>query len=307
MRNTLKIFLLQHSWQLRKSAHTTISSANYQIPVINGYGLDHLHEGQIDLRATLEKVLAFKTGAVIDVGANIGELLAILIQVDREVTYVGIEPNLQAAYYLEHFIQANGLPHHFVLATALGASQTVAAFSYNGDMDVSGTIPSGHRPAGMYKHHKKVLVERGDDLLKSVELDAISLIKIDAEGSEVDVLNGLQATIDAYRPFLILEVNPYGHFESGDLNTEYYGEVSVEERKSIVMIRKRFNADLDAFMDHHAYSAMKMLKSGVLEPVTSVDQESTYTDFHSVNFLAAPCEIMADFTAKHIVHTQATE
>ncbi|NQV82609.1 MAG: FkbM family methyltransferase [Rhodospirillales bacterium] len=283
-----------------------ISAVDYEVPVIHGYGLDHLEGCQTDLRAALEKVLAFRTGAVIDVGANIGELLAILLQVDRDVTYIGIEPNLQAAYYLEHFIQANGLPHHFVLATALGAAQTVAEFSYNDDMDVSGTIAEGYRPVGMYKRHKKVLVERGDDLLKSVGLDAISLIKIDAEGCEVEVLNGLQATIDAYRPFLILEVTPYGHFESGDLNQEYFGEVSAEERRSIVITRKKFNADLDAFMAHHGYAAMKMLKSGDLEPVTSVDQVST-TDFFSLNYLAVPRESLADFTAKYMVHPQAAE
>jgi hypothetical protein len=188
----------------------------------------------------------------------------------------------------------------------LGAAPSIAEFSYNDDMDVSGTIVSGYRPAGMYRRHKKVLVERGDDLLKSVELDAISLIKIDAEGAEVEVLKGLQATIDAYRPFLILEVTPYGHFESGDLDPEYFGKVSVEERKSIVAARKQFNADLDAFMDNHAYSAMKMLNSGALEPVTSVNQESA-TDFKSLNYLAVPRESMADFTEKNMVHSQAAE
>ncbi len=267
MQNALKSFLLRHSWRVRRNAHTSISSADYEIPVIQGFGLDHLEGGQADLCAALEKVLASRTGAVIDVGANIGELLASLVKIDRKVTYIGIEPNVQAAYYLEHFIQANGLRNHYVLATALGATQSVVEFSYNDEMDVSGTIVSGYRPKNMYKSHKKVLVECGDDLIKNIELDAISLIKIDAEGAEVEVLKGLQATIDAFRPFLILEVTPFGHFESGELNQEYFGEVSAEERKSIVTTRKQLIADLDAFLDRNAYSAMKMHKSRDLEPV----------------------------------------
>lgn len=67
----------------------------------------------------------------------------------------------------------------------------------------------GFRDDSFYKWSKPILAMPGDDL----SIDDISVIKIDVEGSELEVLQGLIETIDKFSPFILFEVlslyNPY--------------------------------------------------------------------------------------------------
>ena len=53
-----------------------------------------------------------------------------------------------------------------------------------------------------------VAVVRGDDALASLEVGRVGVIKIDVEGSELDVLRGLAGTLAEYRPSVLCEILP---------------------------------------------------------------------------------------------------
>jgi hypothetical protein len=42
--------------------------------------------------------------------------------------------------------------------------------------------------------------------LRELKLNKIDLVKIDAEGAEVEILEGMKETIERYKPILIVEV-----------------------------------------------------------------------------------------------------
>jgi hypothetical protein len=54
------------------------------------------------------------------------------------------------------------------------------------------------------------MVSAGDDIIASLQIQNIAVIKIDVEGAEMDVLNGLRGTLGKVRPFLICEILPLG-------------------------------------------------------------------------------------------------
>jgi FkbM family methyltransferase len=45
--------------------------------------------------------------------------------------------------------------------------------------------------------------------IDSLELEQVDFVKIDAEGSEVDILEGMRSTLQRCKPLVLLEFNPY--------------------------------------------------------------------------------------------------
>jgi FkbM family methyltransferase len=296
------VFLLRNAWQLSKSTNIAVriqgdDEASLVIPLVGRLGFQLLDPVDSDLLETLKKVLQHRRGPVVDVGANIGLLLRGLAQIDREIPYVAFEPSVTCCHYLEAFIRSNGLTRHVVFPVALGCEGGVVTFQFNEEADVSGTITRGFRPQAMYRHRKPVILESGDAILSEVfrdSCDRIALVKMDVEGAESLVLNGLTQTIATHRPFIILEIAPYQHFIDGTLNKAYFGEVTQSEAERIARWRQERIRDIDSFLEDRRYACLKILKNGDLRRVSSVDQGSQ-KDFKELNYLAVPHEEFARF------------
>ena len=134
---------------------------------------------------------------VLDVGANVGNhaLYFALFMGARSLTLV--EPFAEAADHLLANFALNGpeLRHFALHRLALGAARSTAAL-----------IPPSEFNIGLTRVDEgsggTVPVIPGDDL----RLERVDLIKIDVEGGEIGVLQGLRATLAAHRPALYVEV-----------------------------------------------------------------------------------------------------
>lgn len=72
------------------------------------------------------------------------------------------------------------------------------------------------RTTGVYDDRRKEVIVPGrkiDDLLREMGILGVELIKIDAEASELHVLNGMVQTIETYRPNIIMEVGDSNSIE----------------------------------------------------------------------------------------------
>jgi len=65
---------------------------------------------------------------------------------------------------------------------------------------------------GDFKPDRHIQVKAGkvDDLIDELKCDGVNLIKVDAESSEMHVLNGLVKTLNTYKPPVIIEVGDFG-------------------------------------------------------------------------------------------------
>lgn len=136
-----------------------------------------------------------------DVGANIGTHTCIVGQVAG--TTVAFEPHPGNFRSLVENIDRNGLDtisKEVVLADSTGT----AAFTIDDSSPGVGTHSIGDAANG---RTVRVPAYRGDDLIETDDLPAPDVVKIDVEGAERKVLDGLTDTIDECK-YVYVEVHP---------------------------------------------------------------------------------------------------
>lgn len=162
------------------------------------------------LDGLLKMILDYKPGTLIDVGANIGQTLVKLLSIDSTRHYIGFEANLACAFTVEQFIAANALNHCRVVPLGLSSRPgSLELLMRTEEATASASLVKGFRPEGFYSVRKSVYVITGDSFIESLGVPAISLIKIDVEGAELEVIEGLRGSMRKYKPFIMFEVLPH--------------------------------------------------------------------------------------------------
>jgi FkbM family methyltransferase len=145
-------------------------------------------------------------GIVIDVGANIGfYTLTAAIDVGIAGRVVAFEPNAGAAARLRENIAINRLTNVTVAQSAVGARDGTITFHLATDSEASSVYAGGDDVATTVT----VPIVSLDRYLAAAGIGHVDVLKIDAEGAELDVLGGARELLsqpDA--PSIIVEANP---------------------------------------------------------------------------------------------------
>lgn len=146
-------------------------------------------------------------GAVaLDVGANVGTHAAFLSRYCGHVH--AIEPYEPALVRLRRFIADNGITNIAVHPVGLGNQATNLVFfeppeSENGIGGFVDSTADRHTRVSQ----RTLPIVRGDRLVADGGMERVDLIKIDVEGFEKLVLEGLHDTTAKFRPFVVFELN----------------------------------------------------------------------------------------------------
>jgi FkbM family methyltransferase len=152
---------------------------------------------------------SLRGGTVVDVGANVG---FIAIRAARRLgergNVIAIEPHPVRFEFLQRNIRLNGLTNVRTVQCALGGEDGVATL-----YDVDPTLGPRPRDATMVNptggRSFQVAVRTLDGLLGEFGGRAdVSLIKIDVEGYEAQVLNGMSQTLARRPPVVFEALNP---------------------------------------------------------------------------------------------------
>ncbi|MBT9551380.1 MAG: FkbM family methyltransferase [Hydrogenophaga sp.] len=163
------------------------------------------HEGFLE--AILRRVLETRRGTFIDVGVNAGQTLAKVLSIDKDRAYVGFEPQISCCFNADQFIKANGLVNAQVLPLALGDSNRLLSFFSEGETDECASLID-RKSLASNRTQTFVQCRMGDEILSEMGITQISAIKIDVEGAEIQVMEGLKETLTSQRPTIIFEVLP---------------------------------------------------------------------------------------------------
>lgn len=254
----------------RVSMHPIVwcGSTPMRVPIINGLGYYNLFDREQWLGTIMGKLLPGKHGAFLDVGANLGQTLLKLISVEKDRPYFGFEPNFSCCSYVQQLIRLNNLLWHQIFPVGLSNTNQVAKLYLNGQADVNASLLEGFRPNSFYASSRYVPVFEGDFLLSSIGVPSIAIIKIDVEGMELEVIQGLRNTIDTQQPYIICEILPVW-----DAETE-----RGKFRKSRIDV-------LESTIGDHGYSIFRILHD---EGLIELKKLETVPDLRQCEYLLVP-------------------
>jgi FkbM family methyltransferase len=166
--------------------------------LLNGFYERELLEG-------MECLAKNKGGIAIDVGANIGNHTVYFSQHFSQV--ISFEPVPENCGVIRANLYLNGIKNVTLIEKGLGAEAAIIDLgnddptNTNNGFALSKSEQTIHSPG-----KRQATVVRGDDELQGIEFaNGISMIKIDVEGMEPQVIKGLTKTIQKYRPLIFWE------------------------------------------------------------------------------------------------------
>jgi FkbM family methyltransferase len=143
-------------------------------------------------------------GRVLDVGANIGNHSVYYASVCKAELVVAIEPARRATRLFQQTLKHNDLPNvelHAAIAAGAGNGWAMLDQTEAVQHNLGGTLAKvvPKRVPG------SVQVRPADEIVSGRPID---FVKVDVEGAEMQVLTGLQETINRDRPVVAIELMP---------------------------------------------------------------------------------------------------
>ncbi|HEY2901617.1 MAG TPA: FkbM family methyltransferase [Polyangia bacterium] len=258
--------LLPH---LNLTSQVSVGGRVFKIPVKQGIRL-YAIDVEPWLDGVIRRLTAARAGSFVDVGANLGQTLLKVKAVVQQARYFGFEPNPRCYCYLSDVIALNALPACKIYPFALGQAPAVVELFQSSAADPSASIVEGFRPDEHYSSRQFATVFPGDQVLGGAEIDAISVIKIDVEGAERDVLLGLAGTIDRHRPSIICEVLPVYDEHTGN--------------GAFRLARQR---EIESFLRQRNYTIQRVGADGQLIRIQEI---GIHDDLGLCNYVFAPVE-----------------
>ncbi len=208
-----------------QSARNDYFGLDLKYPLIYGMGRGYVIPKEIWMGQCLDAFIRSKQGCVIDVGVNVGVYLVKLKVLRDDIEYIGFEPNAVCNYYTNELIRMNKFKKASVLPVALSNELSVKTLyaSKLGDKTASLVVETTNEDASL-EYSSDIVTVEGDAFIEMLGVKEIAVIKVDVEGAELFVLNGLVKTIDKFRPFFYIEVwaNKEKDSESVDRITRIY-------------------------------------------------------------------------------------
>lgn len=148
-----------------------------------------------------------RNDTIVDIGAHVGSFTVRAAKKACKGLVVALEPHPENFQLLLRNVELNGLTNVIALQVACGSTSGKARL-------VIGAWSSAHRLADIESSKNVgVRVATLDDLLDEVRVSHVSMIKIDAEGAELDILRGADSVLRRDRPKLSIAAY---HFPSED-------------------------------------------------------------------------------------------
>ena len=152
-----------------------------------------------EIEQTIVPMFLNKTSDCIDIGANCGRYTALMSMFSRSVH--AFEPNPECITLLKELCLPNAHIYPHALSREAGASEYFMPIKNGVAVDTHGTLDRA--ALSTYSDVNTFKVETAT--LDSLGTHAISFIKIDVEGHEMDVLYGGQTLIADQNPVVLVE------------------------------------------------------------------------------------------------------
>lgn len=145
---------------------------------------------------------------VIDIGAHLGLMSVIIAKLVGEKGKVfAFEPTPKTFLILKKIISLNNF-NSIIFPFNKAASNFTGTVDFFVDENEGSNANSLVNRSDKSRTSQKTEVDTLDNIVGRLKLEKLDLIKIDAEGSELDVMNGAKYIIEKYKPIIILAIHP---------------------------------------------------------------------------------------------------
>ena len=182
---------------------TKINGKPYSISSDDDY-LDHV-EGEFEPEmVSLFKSLIQPTDTVLDIGANIGCTSLLFGDLARKV--YSFEPSPTTHRWLVQNVRMAKLNNVEPINLGLGKDAGTFELTFAPN-NRSGGFVSNLTNASEGHQVEQITIAKGDDFIREQQIAKVAFIKIDVEGLEQSVIEGLAETIAREQPIVALELN----------------------------------------------------------------------------------------------------
>lgn len=190
-----------------------IGDKKFVIPIIKEIGYNNLFLSEPWMLEMLQRLtLLSGIKSFMDVGVNTGQTFLKVKAIDSDIYYIGFEPNPNCNYYIRELLNCNKSLQNNSYFVPVGLSDKVAIavlnFFYDNSTDSSASIIENYRPEQKIDRKEFVPIFSYEDILTAITISNPDIVKIDVEGSELEVLKGLQGLLMKKRPIVLIEILP---------------------------------------------------------------------------------------------------
>ncbi|MCB4808408.1 FkbM family methyltransferase [Tamlana sp. 62-3] len=243
--NKLKVFKY-----LSFKKEITLNNKQITVPVYDNMGQAYLFDFEPWMLSLLNTISPFITNSFVDVGVNIGQTLLKVKSVSPTINYIGFEPNPDCYNYLKRLVALNNFTNtrifQFGISNEVGDGALY--FSNNSKTDPSASIVNGFRNQSSIKKSIDVPLTTWNSINGKHNFDTVSVLKIDVEGGELEVLNSFKSCLINDKPIIIIEILPtYTPENSFRINRQRKIEALLKELDYIIFRVIKKNNDLQGF------------------------------------------------------------
>jgi FkbM family methyltransferase len=191
----LKVFKRKFSYKVGDSILT------YD-PVFSGIGWPIYFSGSFeDEELSICAKFIHPDSIIADVGANIG-LHSIYY---ANIAINGLIYSFEPSRYTYSYLMSNLKNKNNIIPINIGLSDTNGIFSF---FDCENDALSGLKDTlrSAIREETKILCLKGDDFFDTLQLQKLDFIKIDVEGLEQEVIEGMSQTIEKFHPVIFCEI-----------------------------------------------------------------------------------------------------
>jgi len=185
------------------------NNKSIKLPVAKGM-TSNLFQLKQDWMTSLLKYLTNfqnKNEYFLDIGANVGQTLINFMTVNEEKKYVGFEPDAYCVVYLKRLIELNNFQNTLVVPIGISEENKILQLYSRVFTDSGATFRKNLRPDIESELFSSIVPTfKLDDVVEYLDLTSISLLKIDVEGVELEVLASMSKVLKVDRPIVICEV-----------------------------------------------------------------------------------------------------
>ena len=187
-----------------------LNNKEFTIPILGKTGHANLFMSEPWMTDLLKIILPIENKTFIDVGVNVGQSLLKLKSISAEINYIGFEPNPICIHYLTKLMKANQFKNTAIIPVGISEKNELGTlhFFYASGADSSASMVADFRPDQKVDRKEFIPLLNLDSLKETIQMDSLSILKIDVEGAELEVINSFKKEINEKSPIILMEILP---------------------------------------------------------------------------------------------------